>query len=259
MPAPTTVDRWIVHPKRCPQARLRLFCFPYAGGGASAFYKWPDDLPPDVEVIAIQPPGREGRLAEAPYLRLDALVDDAVRVLQPYLDKPFVFFGHSMGALIAFETARTFRRIGAPGPLHFVASARRAPQVPLDEPLVCDLPEPEFLAEVRRMDGTPEEVFQTPELLELLLPLLRADFTVNDTYRYREGERLPCPITTFGGTDDDVDAAMLRQWSAQTTRAFALHMIPGGHFFLNSARRETLRLVAEIVSGALAGARTLAR
>ena len=109
------------------------------------------------------------------------------------------------------------------------------------------------------MNGTPEEVFQTPELLDLILPLLRADFTVNDTYQYREGERLTCPITTFGGTDDDMNAEMLRQWSAQTIRAFGPHMIPGGHFFLSSARGATLRLVADIVSGALAGARTLAR
>jgi medium-chain acyl-[acyl-carrier-protein] hydrolase len=253
MAEPANIDRWLVCPKRRPRARLRLFCFPYAGGGASAFCKWPDDLPTDVELIAVQPPGREGRLAEAPYVRLDPLVDATVQVLQPYLDKPFVFFGHSMGALIAFETARAFRRAGAPGPLHLVASARRAPQVPPDEPLVFDLPEPAFLAELRRMDGTPEEVFQTPELLELVLPLLRADFAVNDTYQYREGDRLTCPITTFGGTDDEVDVAMLQPWSAHTTLAFALHMMPGGHFFLHSARATVLRLLAEIISGALAG------
>src|SRR5688500_6938436 len=126
------MNGWAIYPSRNPNARLRLFCFPYAGGGATIYSTWARGLPPEVQVVAVQPTGREGRLAETPYSDLGQLVEAMHRELRPHLDKPFAFFGHSNGGLMAFELARALRRAGGPMPLHLFASGRPAPQLEID-------------------------------------------------------------------------------------------------------------------------------
>jgi medium-chain acyl-[acyl-carrier-protein] hydrolase len=158
---------------------------------------------------------------------------------------PFAFFGHSMGALISFELARQLRRQHAPGPIALFVSAHRAPQRPAPNPPVHSLPQDEFVEELRRLNGTPEAVFQDAELMQLLLPTLRADFAVCETYTYMPEEPLECPILAFGGLQDhEVSRDDLAAWRAQTHRTFKLRMVPGDHFFLHSARASLVCVVS---------------
>lgn len=224
---------------------MRLFCFPFAGGGASFYRAWIERLSPDVQVLPVQLPGREARMRETSHDRIEPLVASLAGVLGPHLDQPYAFFGHSMGALIAFELARELRRRHAPPPASLLVSGHRAPQLPRRTAARHALPEPALVAELRRLGGTPPEVLAHPELMALLLPLLRADFAVVETYAYRDEPPLDCPIVAFGGLDDeDAGQAQMSAWQAQTRDALALHMFPGGHFFLNDARDAVLGLVS---------------
>ncbi|HEV2863952.1 MAG TPA: alpha/beta fold hydrolase [Pyrinomonadaceae bacterium] len=233
-------------PSRAPDAGagLRLFCFPYAGGGTLAFRDWQRRLPASVELCPVQMPGRETRLRERPFTDLRSLVREVARALAPGLDTPFALFGHSMGALISFELARELRREHGVEPVHLFVSGRRAPQIPYTHPSLHDLPEPEFVEQLRRLNGTPAEVFGQPELLQLLLPRLRADFQLCETYRYDAERPLGCPVTAFGGLQDpDTTAPHLEGWREQTASSFAAHMLPGDHFFLHSSDRGVLQIL----------------
>ncbi|HXU44151.1 MAG TPA: thioesterase domain-containing protein [Thermoanaerobaculia bacterium] len=230
-------DRWIAYREANPRARQRLFCFPYAGGGASAYRGWGSSLPADVEVCPVQLPGRESRLRDQPFDHLEPLITALAGALRPWLDLPFAFFGHSMGGLISFELARELRRLRAPEPFHLFVSARRGPQVPNREEPIHGLPEPEFLERLRELNGTPEEVLQHAELMRLLIPILRADFAVNENYEYVPGEPLSVGISAFGGLGDvEVTKEDLAAWKDQTRGRFRLRMLPGDHFFVHSGR-----------------------
>jgi len=229
-------NSWITCPSPKPQASLRLFCFPYAGGGALSFRSWGAHLPA-VEVCPIELPGRGMRLKEAPFTRLVPLAEAVVEALLPYLDKPFAFFGHSMGALISFEVARRLRRNQTRNPVQLFVSGHRAPRWPDPDPPIHILPEAEFLGELRRLNGTPEAVLANHELMQLLLPVLRADFAVLETYCYEPTSPLECPIAAFGGLHDpDVTCEMLEAWRQETRSDFSLQMLPGDHFFLHTAQ-----------------------
>lgn len=239
-------DAWIKRFHSRPEAQLRLFCFPYAGGGASVFRLWPEGLPEGVEVCAVQLPGRESRWREEAFRRLDPLADATTEALADRLGGSFAFFGHSMGAILAFEVARRLRRRGVPGPRHLFVSGRPAPRVEDDDPPIRDLPRDEFIDAVRAYSGTPEEVLQNEELMELMEPLLRADFSVSETYEYRpDPEPLAFPLTVFGGLqDDEVPPEDLEAWRLETRGEFRKHLLEGGHFFLHEKRDEVLRTVS---------------
>jgi medium-chain acyl-[acyl-carrier-protein] hydrolase len=214
-----------------------MFCFPYAGGGASAYRGWAAALPGDVEVCPVQLPGRESRLREKPFTHSEPLITAIGDALEPYMDMPFVFFGHSMGGMISFELSRELRRRGKTLPLHIFVSGRRAPQVPAREEPIHDLPEPEFIIKLRELNGTPEEVLQHSELMNLLSPILRADFSVNETYTYTQDEPFDFGISAFGGLGDvEVTKDDLELWRSQTRGRFRLRMLPGDHFFLHSGK-----------------------
>jgi medium-chain acyl-[acyl-carrier-protein] hydrolase len=218
------------------QARLRLFCFPYAGGGTSIFRTWSRYLPPSIEIYPVQLPGRESRLMEEPFHHMADLVEYLGQTLLPQLDGPYAFFGHSMGALIGFELARYLRRRGhSPAPVHLYVASHRAPQLPDPHPATYHLPEPEFIAELRRLQGTPEEILQSSELLQLILPLLRADFTVCQTYQYTIEPPLAYPISAFAAQHDgEVTYEAAALWEKQTEDAFNLRLFDGNHFFLHT-------------------------
>lgn len=236
---------WFTSQRLNPLARLRLFCFPYAGGGAPIYRLWPQSLPSEIEVCVGQLPGRGTRLREQPFTSLDALVEAAAEAIAPLLDKPFALFGHSMGAMISFELARKLREQGRPQPVHLFVSGRRAPQLPNRDTMSYNLPEAELGQELLRLNGTPREVLEHPELMELMLPLLRADFSVVETYVYRPGVPLDCPLTAFGGLRDaEVSREQLEAWREQTTGEFTLRMLPGDHFFLNDPQSQALLLRA---------------
>jgi medium-chain acyl-[acyl-carrier-protein] hydrolase len=240
-----TTPAWFIFPRPDPRAKLRLFCFPYAGGGTLIYRNWPGSLPAGVEVCSAQLPGRGARIQEAPFTSLAELVEVISAVIVPRLDKPFAFFGHSMGAMISFELARRLKENSLPQPVHLFVSGRRAPQTYRRDRLTHNLPESEFIEEVRRLNGTPHEVLAHPELMQLMMPLLRGDFSVVETYEYSPGPPLGCPITTYGGLEDrEVSREDLLGWREQTTSSFQLRMLPGDHFFLNTARALLLRMIS---------------
>lgn len=235
---------WLPALGRRPGARLRLFCFPYSGGGTTPFREWQALLPAAVEVSPVLLPGREARIGEPAFDRLPPLVAALDDALAPALDLPYAFFGHSVGALVAFELARALRRRGATPPVHLFVSAHPAPQLP-DLDRRHDLPEDALIAELRRFQGTPEEVLDNPELMRLVLPTLRRDFAVAETYEHAPEPPLDCPLTAFGGlADPRAGRAELVPWQKQTRAAFKLRMFPGGHFFLGSHRELVLQAIA---------------
>jgi len=252
-------DRWFKVFQPRPRAALRLFCFPYAGGGASVYRLWPAELPAEVEVCAMQPPGRESRWRETPHRRMEAMADEAAEAILARLDLPFAFFGHSMGAALAFEVTR--RLAGAPGangsrPRHLFVSGRRAPRITDDDEMVHALPRERFIESIRGYSGTPEEVLQNEELMELVEPLLRADFEVSETYEYTpepSGAALDLPITALGGVgDEDVSEQDLDAWRQETSGPFRKLMFDGGHFFLTERRPEVISVVRRELEALLA-------
>ena len=248
-PSSSPAERWLAYREVNPRARLRMFCFPYAGGGASAYRGWAAALPSNIEVCPVQLPGRESRLREPPFTSPAPLIQAIADALDSYLGMPFVFFGHSMGGMIGFELTRELRRRGKPLPLHLFVAGRRAPDVPPREEPLHDLPEPEFIEELRKLKGTPEEVLQHAELMKLLSPVLRADFAVNETYVFTEEEPLEQGISAFGGLgDEEVLRDDLERWRQHTRGRFRLRMLPGDHFFLHSHKDLVTEAVARDLS-----------
>lgn len=244
----TVATRWISRRLPQTQSRLRLFCFPYAGGGAPVFRSWPDKLPEGVELCAIQLPGRGPRLMETPFSNMAALVSALTDEILPFFDKPFALFGHSMGAWIGFELARSLQSTHGIEPLHLFVSGARAPQVPSRAVPLHNLSEAEFIEALGTLKGTPKEVLEHPELMQLMIPILRADFEVCETYAFREGAVLNCPITAFGGLQDRrLLRSDLKAWGEQTAAHFSMQMFPGDHFFLHTSQALLLpKLGAEL-------------
>lgn len=258
-PAPSRTNAWIHCVSPRPSARMRLFCLPYAGGGASIFRGWDRDLPPDVELCPVQLPGREYRLRETPFTNVDTLVQVLIRVLYPYLDKPFALFGHSMGALIGHALIQQLQSQLKTTPALFFAAGRRAPhRSETVNPPLHSLSRDEFLLALRhRYQGIPEVLLQDKEFMYALEPMLRADFTMIETYGPKLEPRLECPVITLGGTDDPhTDMPTLQAWRETTNKEFQLCMIAAGHFFLNEKRQETLAIIGRHLAPIIASTET---
>ena len=226
-----------------PAARVRLYCFPYAGSGAGVFRSWSDGLDPRIEVRAVLPPGRERRFVEPALGTVTDMADSLLPALLPGLDPPFALFGHSLGAMLAFETARRLSAAGR-APIHLMVSAARAPHQPMHSVSYHRLPDTEFLPAVSKLGGTPDELTANAELAALMLPTLRADFMAAETYAQQPDLPLPCPITAFGGTDDPVvSSARLDAWADHAGAGFRKHELPGNHFFIATARSALLELI----------------
>jgi len=245
---------WIVIPRPVRSPRVRLLCFPHSGGNATAFYTWPRNLPGDVEVCALQLPGRGCRLYETPPTSIDQVIEPLWEAFQTFRETPVAFFGHSLGALVAFEFARRLQSKNTPL-VHMFVSGVSAPQLPRREAPIHNLPDREFISHVRnRYDGLPEEILRDEELMAIFLPGLRADFTIYETYRYVDAPLLECPISAFGGHQDScVTVEELAAWRDRTSSTFSSRMFPGGHFFVDSARDSVLRFVAADLERSLRG------
>jgi medium-chain acyl-[acyl-carrier-protein] hydrolase len=244
MNAPLCSDPWIRRAQPNPKAALRLFCVPYAGGSASVFRSWGRLLPDWIEVCAIQLPGREERLGEPAFRQVDRLLPALIERLRPALDRPFALFGHSMGAVIAYELTRALTDEGQ-RPVHLIVSGQRAPHLPLQRPTSYHLSDPDFRERLRVLNGTPGPVLQEPELMRMVLPLLRCDFELSETYRRERAEPLDCPITALGGRDDgEVDPDGVAAWRETTRGPVEIRMFPGDHFFLHGQRAALLDTVA---------------
>lgn len=225
---------WLRISQPNPRARLRLFCFPYAGGAASIYRTWHKHLPADIEVCAVQLPGRENRINEEPLADAGELVQALMPDIVPYLDRPFAFFGHSMGTVIAYELAQQLRSHGKT-PTHLFVSGRRAPHLPEPDTLLHTLTSDDaFLAELqRRYNNIPAIVFEHAEMREIFTPLLRADLTLVETCECRTEPALHCPIIAFGGdADGRASSNELMAWQELTQSDFDWHLFPGGHFYL---------------------------
>jgi surfactin synthase thioesterase subunit len=240
-------DRWIVRLKPRPEATLRVFCFPYAGAGSTVFRGWLPFVPDDVELCVVVPPGREAALTDFP--TVTAL---ATAAIVPYLDRPYAIFGHSLGASIGFEVARALEAAGRPSPLVFVPSGRRAPTVASRRAPIAGLPDDDaFLDAIARSNG-PDPAFDAfraePELVAMVMPLLRADFTLVEAYRPLSERPLACPITAFAAYDDPhAPEDAILPWLEQTTAAFAHRMFAGTHLYLNAHRDVVVPALMSVV------------
>jgi medium-chain acyl-[acyl-carrier-protein] hydrolase len=242
---------WFVCPLIKPNADTRLFLFPYAGSGPTAFSKWPAELPGATETWVAHYPGRGSRHNEAPIKELATLTEEICLAIQPLLDKPFALFGHSLGALIAFELTRCLRQNAFPLPDALFVSACGAPHLPDPHPPIHALPDTEFLRALQELNGIPAEVAKLPELMELLLPTLHADFEVAESYQYiSNAYELTCPIVAFGGNDDPrVSRERLEGWASLTDGCFKSQYFPGDHFFINTIRESVIAsIVTELTS-----------
>lgn len=241
--------RWFIPYYGSRRPSQRLFCFPYAGAGASVFSKWRSHFPDEVEICAIQLPGREGRLREPLFSDLPALIEELSPALKAYFDLPFAFFGSSMGAMVAFELARHLRDKCAPLPQSLIVAASPAPTVRCTIPKTSMLSDEEFITHLQELGGTSDGVARHSELMHLILPGIRADFRITETYNYVEGPPLALPIVSIHGANDaQVRDADQREWSAQTSVLFRHYSVPGGHFFICSHLDPAVRIVREVVA-----------
>lgn len=232
---------WFVigSPRRNPVARL--FCFPYAGGGAQIFQDWHRFLPYEVEVIGVQYPGRGARLAEPAITSCDQMVERLRVEIEPWLDAPFMLFGHSNGALVSFELARALHASGNENQIHHFISAKRAIHLDSRRSQLHDLPDDAFLDEVERLGGTPAELLRDRGFIDVLLPILRADFSLSETYVRRDMSHLRMDVTLlYGSRDADIPEYDVLRWAELVRGSIDYRSFDGGHFFINTHKRQVL-------------------
>ncbi|NWF50276.1 MAG: thioesterase [Ignavibacteriaceae bacterium] len=241
--------KWVLYPKPKPWASRKLFCFPYAGGSSFMFRRWPEFLPEDVEVCPVELPGRGRRISEDPIDNLSELISSLAGSILPHLNKPFEFFGHSMGALISFELARYLKTKFDIEVSHLYVSAQSAPHLEREPKVTYNLPSEEFIEVLRSLNGMPDELLSNTEMMQIMLPILRADFAICETYQFTSGSPLNCSITAIGGAEDDkVEIAELYAWSELTTNKFSMIQIPGDHFFLLKSEQMLLSTMSGLLT-----------
>ena len=239
---------WFVPFKYNKNSYIRLFCFHYGGGSASAYREWAKDLIDYVDLIAIQLPGRESRFSEPLLDNISDIVNELSLNFYNYLDKPYILFGHSIGALISFELTRTLRKKVMQQPKSLIISGTKAPQVPLKSPPIHCLPTPELIQKIREYNGIPRDIIENKELMDIFLPIIRADFCISETYSYYSEPPLACPIMALGGLNDyTFDSQDLLKWQEQTTALFQYELLPGDHFFIKSSYPEVINIVNKIL------------
>jgi surfactin synthase thioesterase subunit len=217
--------------------KIRLFCLPYAGGSSMVYSKWKDGLDKSILLQPLELAARGKRINEPNYNTAEEAAADVLSMIRFQLgDMPYAFYGHSLGALVAYLAAQKIRDLKYPGPAHIFFSGRGAIHIHRDDkPLYYTLPEDEFREKVMALGGTPPEFFAIPELLEILLPLLRGDFRISGTYRHQgEIKPLDCDITVLTGKEEDLKPQQIEEWKLHTTKQCTFHSFEGGHFFLNN-------------------------
>jgi medium-chain acyl-[acyl-carrier-protein] hydrolase len=238
---------------RADEPRMRLFCLPFAGGAARVFADWQDRLPPWIEVVALELPGHGTRFRDRPHTSLDPLLEDLLSTVQPLVDRPYAVFGHSLGGMLGYELACDLQRHGTP-PVYFFPSACRAPHLPA-RTRAHGWSDSSLREHIAELGGTPPEVIENDQLMELLFPVLRADLRIADTYLPRTGAALTCPTLAFcGSSDQETPECDIAEWQQYVQAPFRVRALPGGHFFLDSESSTVLSLIASAVDSALEGA-----
>lgn len=240
---------WFVRSCAGSGVNARLYCFPYAGGSSAIYDKWAGAFD-GVEIVALQMPGRGARIRERPLDSVAEIVAQLMFGIQELINLPFYFFGHSYGALIGFELARELQRRRMPGPRHVILSAKRAPHLPAHGVSMHDLPRERFIEELRLYNGTPAEILDNQDLMEMCLPCLRADFKGSETYRYHDDIKLDAQVSLFGGDQDRLvpERDMLKWCELVATDEVAYSRFDGDHFFIHSQEQLVLKEISRIVS-----------
>lgn len=239
---------WLPYGTRQTHARLRLLCFPYAGGNARMFRRWGTAMPEGVEACPVELPGRGSRRGEDLVSSMATLVKAMAEEMEPLLDLPFAIFGYSMGGLVGFELARMLRRLYGQEPAALLVAAQNAPSVPLERPTAQSSTDEELSAALHRSGGLPEEALANARFMGMFLPVLRADYAVVDTYAYAPESPLRCPIHLYTGTEDAlVSERGQAQWRRETSGGFAVHRFPGGHYFVREAEGPFLASVSRVL------------
>lgn len=242
----TTSNRWITIPYPKPNAKIRLFCFPYAGGGASIYRLWGHDFPEDIEVCLVQLPGRETRINETSYTDIHQLVSDSAQEIIPFLDRPFVIFGYSMGAVIGYELTKHLEEFYNYSPIHLIVAAASAPHFVKKRELIHSLPDKKFINQLRQLNGTAEEILSNDELMQWLLPMIRADFQMVETYKCSGIVPLNCHLSVLGGNNDKwAVKESLFQWEDIPSKSFSVHFFEGDHFFLRNFEDDIKNLMIQ--------------
>ena len=230
---------------------VRLFCLPHAGSGAAGFYRWKRLLPATVAVCPVLLPGREARLGEPSLLKAAAIVEELHKYAAAHLHGPYAIFGHSMGALLAYEWTRCVAAAGLRMPVCLFVSGRNAPQMGSGHSVLHRLEPESFVHELKtRYGGEPEALLRDPELREVFLPILRGDLEVVETYRWDAAEALGCNLCAFAGTDDrSVSEEGLTWWGELTSMEFESRRFPGDHFYhFGAGQAKLLRVIEEVLA-----------
>lgn len=239
-------SKWLVAIKQKPNAKIRLFCLPFAGGNVLTYADWPDALPDFVELVAVQPPGRAERFFEKPFTSMNELIDELFPHVEALMDKPYAIFGHSLGSRVAYELVCKLRDSGYPEPLCYFASGSEAPHLPRTKEPIHALPQAEFINALRDYDGTPEAVLENEELMELCFPTLRADFEIAEKHRSTPGHKINSPLSVFSGTEDrNVSDEGLQAWNELFVGNGEITKFSGGHFFLDKECQSLLERVSK--------------
>lgn len=247
-------NAWFHIKKPAPNAMIRLFCFPYAGGSAQIYSDWYEYLPSTIEVIAIQYPGRGSRFVDPLIGSCEAMVAAILPHISPALTKPFVFFGHSNGGLVSFELARALQRQGVKQQLHHFISAKRAVHLPKVIEPMHNLPEKEFKRRLEELGGTPPEILAQQELMSLFIPILRSDFSLSETYQYQQTDKLACDTTLlYGLQDKDIPEKDVLAWQELVSKPIEAYPFVGDHFFINSVKTQVLALLKQKLNHMIAG------
>jgi medium-chain acyl-[acyl-carrier-protein] hydrolase len=252
---PTLASRFVRSPG-ASQPQVRLFCFPFAGGSAPVFAGWGALLKPEIEVWAAQPRGRGMRFREAPYQSVAEMVEDYLSVLRLNLDMPFAFYGHSLGGLVAFELTRQLQAEGLTAPEHLFIGASVPPSLGLIHPEIHHLVDNQFVNAIQeRYAGIPSAVLNEPELMDMFLPVLKADFTAYERYKFTQETPVNCSLTAFAGIDDPgITARVIENWERHTQGTFILHTVPGDHFFLTLSREFVITTIKKSLEDVLSPA-----
>lgn len=248
-------SKWFVIRRPKPLARYRLFCFPYAGGSAAAFLSWEDLLPPQIELVAIQPPGRANRLDESLPGSVEEVAEQLVGAIQPMLDRPYLTYGHSMGSTVSFELLHLLKDRGLPLPRRFIAGARQAPHIPRRIAPFYEYPLDEFITWLGRFGGTPEVILNNTELMEMLAPTLRTELKAAYAYHRDPVARLECEVSVFGGARDEMVLPQeLPSWQEHFIGRMDFRLFEGGHFFMEHDKEQVVSAICASIGLSRSGA-----